>query len=155
MGWSIHNILLDISGGVLSLAQLVLDSSLQSDWSGLTGNPVKFFLSQIAIVFDIVFIAQHYVLYPSRLDLDLGISAEGGYGTSTARGVGSGMGRRCWRAGDDQEAAVGIEARQGSERQALLGDAGTATVGSSGASASASASASGPAGAAETGGAVA
>lgn len=153
MGWSIHNILLDISGGVLSLAQLVLDSSLQSDWSGLTGNPVKFFLSQIAIVFDIVFIAQHYVLYPSRLDLDLGISAEGGYGTSTARGVGSGMGRRCWRAGDDQEAAVGIEARQGSERQALLGDAGTATVGSS--SASASASASGPAGAAETGGAVA
>jgi len=64
-GWSIHNILLDISGGILSLAQLVLDSSLQNDWSGLTGNPVKFFLSQISIFFDIIFVIQHYVLYPS------------------------------------------------------------------------------------------
>ncbi|PWW77105.1 hypothetical protein C7212DRAFT_278433 [Tuber magnatum] len=64
-GWSIHNILLDISGGVLSLAQLVLDSSLQNDWSGLTGNPLKLFLSQISIFFDIIFIIQHYVLYRS------------------------------------------------------------------------------------------
>ncbi|RPB10248.1 PQ-loop-domain-containing protein, partial [Morchella conica CCBAS932] len=62
-GWSIHNILLDISGGALSLGQLVLDSSLQSDWSGLTGNPIKFFLGQITIIFDILFIIQHYILY--------------------------------------------------------------------------------------------
>ncbi|KAI5845303.1 PQ loop repeat-domain-containing protein [Morchella snyderi] len=62
-GWSIHNILLDISGGTLSLGQLVLDSSLQSDWSGLTGNPIKFFLGQISIIFDILFIIQHYILY--------------------------------------------------------------------------------------------
>ena len=55
--------LLDFAGGWLSLAQLVIDSSLQNDWSGVTGNPVKFGLGNITIVFDIVFILQHYVLY--------------------------------------------------------------------------------------------
>jgi len=63
VGWSIIPILLDLSGGVLSLVQLVLDSSLQSDWSGITGNPVKFLLGNITIVSDMVFIFQHYVLY--------------------------------------------------------------------------------------------
>lgn len=63
VGWAIQNILLDLSGGILSLAQLVLDSSLQGDWSGLTGNPIKFFLGQISIAFDVIFILQHYVLY--------------------------------------------------------------------------------------------
>jgi cystinosin len=62
-GWSIWPILLDFSGGWLSLAQLVVDSSLQNDWTGVTGNPVKFGLSNITIVFDIVFFLQHYVLY--------------------------------------------------------------------------------------------
>ena len=63
MGWSINQILLDVSGGVLSLLQLVLDSSLQNDWSGLTGNPVKLGLGNISIVFDVIFILQHYWLY--------------------------------------------------------------------------------------------
>ncbi|KAI9876896.1 MAG: hypothetical protein M1830_005377 [Pleopsidium flavum] len=63
VGWSINQILLDISGGVLSLLQLVIDSSLQDDWSGLTGNPVKLGLGNISIFFDVVFILQHYWLY--------------------------------------------------------------------------------------------
>jgi cystinosin len=62
-GWSIWPILLDFSGGWLSLAQLIIDSSLQNDWSGVTGNPVKFGLGNITIVFDILFFVQHYVLY--------------------------------------------------------------------------------------------
>lgn len=62
-GWSISPILFDFAGGVFSLAQLVLDSSLQSDWSGITGNPVKFLLSNVTIFFDLVFMAQHYILY--------------------------------------------------------------------------------------------
>ena len=66
VGWSIENILLDISGGALSLAQLLIDASLQKDWSALIGNPVKFYLAQIAIVFDILFIFQHYVLYKQK-----------------------------------------------------------------------------------------
>ncbi|KAL1584076.1 hypothetical protein WHR41_08154 [Cladosporium halotolerans] len=63
VGWSITQQLLDFSGGILSLLQLIIDSSLQADWSGLTGNPVKFGLANISLAFDIIFITQHYVLY--------------------------------------------------------------------------------------------
>lgn len=63
LGWDINQILLDLAGGVLSLLQLVMDSSLQSDWSGITGNPVKLFLGNISIIFDLIFITQHYILY--------------------------------------------------------------------------------------------
>jgi cystinosin len=76
VGWSIWTILLDIIGGFLSMAQLVIDSSLQADWSGLTGNPVKLMLANISIVFDVMFISQHYVLYPEREDIEEGRSDE-------------------------------------------------------------------------------
>ncbi|KAJ5719042.1 hypothetical protein N7493_007497 [Penicillium malachiteum] len=62
-GWNINQILLDLSGGVLSLVQLVLDSSLQNDWGGITGNPVKLFLGNITIISDLIFVVQHYILY--------------------------------------------------------------------------------------------
>ena len=55
--------LLDLIGGLLSIAQLVLDSGLQRDWSGITGNPVKFGLGNVSVIFDVLFIVQHYVLY--------------------------------------------------------------------------------------------
>ncbi|KAG2416914.1 hypothetical protein HFD88_008131 [Aspergillus terreus] len=63
VGWSIVQILFDLSGGILSLVQLVVDSSMQQDWSGIMGNPVKFLLSNVTIVFDLVFVVQHYILY--------------------------------------------------------------------------------------------
>ena len=63
VGWSIWQILLDVTGGVLSILQLVIDSSLQDDWSGITGNPVKLGLGNVSIFFDIIFITQHYFLY--------------------------------------------------------------------------------------------
>ncbi|KAL6705870.1 hypothetical protein ACN47E_006330 [Coniothyrium glycines] len=64
VGWSIYPMLLDFAGGWLSLAQLIIDSALQNDWGGITGNPVKFGLSNISIVFDIIFMLQHYIWYP-------------------------------------------------------------------------------------------
>ncbi|EMD65550.1 hypothetical protein GGP41_010428 [Bipolaris sorokiniana] len=63
VGWSIYPMLLDFAGGWLSLAQLCIDSALENDWSGVTGNPVKFGLGNITIVFDVIFMVQHYVLY--------------------------------------------------------------------------------------------
>lgn len=63
VGWSINQILLDFGGGVLSIAQLLLDCSVQADWSGLTGNAVKFGLGNVSIVFDVIFMTQHYYLY--------------------------------------------------------------------------------------------
>jgi len=62
-GWSIHQILLDFTGGILSVSQLFIDSYLQGDWSGITGNPVKLALGNISVFFDIIFITQHYWLY--------------------------------------------------------------------------------------------
>lgn len=63
VGWSIWQILLDFSGGILSLLQLFIDSALQADWSGLFGNPVKLGLANASMAFDFIFILQHYVLY--------------------------------------------------------------------------------------------
>ncbi|CDH52525.1 lysosomal cystine transporter family [Lichtheimia corymbifera JMRC:FSU:9682] len=68
VGWSIHNILLDFTGGTLSVAQLLLDSYLSGDWSGVSGDPVKFGLGFVSIAFDLLFITQHYILYRDRTD---------------------------------------------------------------------------------------
>jgi cystinosin len=65
-GWSIAQILLDFIGGILSLAQLGIDSYLQHNWSGVTGNPVKLALGNASIFFDILFMVQHYCLYNGK-----------------------------------------------------------------------------------------
>ena len=44
----------------------MIDSSLQSDWSGITGNPIKLGLGQVSIFFDILFMVQHYILYRGK-----------------------------------------------------------------------------------------
>ena len=66
VGWSIWQILLDVIRGVLSISQLLIDSAVQGDWSGVTGNPVKFGLGNVSIMFDTIFLAQHYILYRGR-----------------------------------------------------------------------------------------
>ena len=63
-GWSIWNVLLDFSGGILSVLQLVLDCVDLNDFTGITGNLAKFGLGFVSILFDVIFILQHYVLYP-------------------------------------------------------------------------------------------
>lgn len=65
-GWSIAQILLDFMGGILSISQLSIDSYLQRDWSGITGNPVKLALGNVSICFDVIFIVQHYVIYAGK-----------------------------------------------------------------------------------------
>jgi len=61
-GWSIVNILLDLTGGVFSIAQTIIDV-INGDSEKI--NPIKVGLGNIAIVFDIIFIVQHYILYRS------------------------------------------------------------------------------------------
>eukprot|EP00986_Skeletonema_menzelii_P001279 scaffold338_cov155-Skeletonema_menzelii.AAC.13 len=63
-GWAIWNILLDFTGGSLSIIQLIGDSFAQDgSWTGVVGNPAKLGLGLISICFDVVFIVQHYILY--------------------------------------------------------------------------------------------
>ena len=65
-GWSIAQILFDFVGGALSITQLGIDSYLQGDWSGMTGNPVKLLLGNVSIFFDIIFMVQHFCLYRGK-----------------------------------------------------------------------------------------
>ena len=36
---------------------------MTKDWKGLLGDPVKLFLGNISIIFDTIFMVQHYCLY--------------------------------------------------------------------------------------------
>ncbi|RYP90207.1 hypothetical protein DL770_003670 [Monosporascus sp. CRB-9-2] len=62
-GWAIGGMLLDFAGGSLSIAQQAIDAYLQRDWSGITGNPVKFALGNVSMLYDLGFMTQHYILY--------------------------------------------------------------------------------------------
>uniref|UniRef100_A0A914DC29 Cystinosin n=1 Tax=Acrobeloides nanus TaxID=290746 RepID=A0A914DC29_9BILA len=63
MGWSIGNVLLDFTGGFMDIAQMVLQAINTDDWSGFYGDPVKFGLGLVSMVFDVIFMIQHYILY--------------------------------------------------------------------------------------------
>lgn len=67
VGWSIGNILLDFTGGALSILQMVLISYNNDDWASIFGDPTKFGLGFFSILFDILFIVQHYCLYRGNL----------------------------------------------------------------------------------------
>ncbi|TPX47849.1 hypothetical protein SeMB42_g03168 [Synchytrium endobioticum] len=77
VGWSIMNILLDFTGGLLSIAQLFVDAAAQGSWDGMIGDPVKLGLGFISMFFDIIFIIQHYILYPPRSRLRRSESTSG------------------------------------------------------------------------------
>ena len=63
LGWSIGNIILDLTGGSLSILQMILLSCNFDDWRSIFGNPTKFGLGLFSILFDLLFILQHYVFY--------------------------------------------------------------------------------------------
>ena len=65
-GWSIGNVMLDFSGGMFSLLQLVIeaignDRPIIGDGAF---NVIKFVLSILSIGYNIIFMIQHYVIYP-------------------------------------------------------------------------------------------
>jgi len=63
VGWNIDNVVLDFSGGALSLGQLFLDAGCSGEWGQLVGDPVKFGLGFSSMFFDILFMLQHFVFY--------------------------------------------------------------------------------------------
>ena len=66
-GWNIDNVVLDFTGGTLSLGQLLMDAACRDDWSAVSGDPVKFGLGFASMFFDCIFLVQHFVLYrPAR-----------------------------------------------------------------------------------------
>mmetsp|Transcript_5498 Transcript_5498/g.9333 ORF Transcript_5498/g.9333 Transcript_5498/m.9333 type:complete len:88 (+) Transcript_5498:493-756(+) len=67
VGWSLENVILDFFGGAFSFAQQIINSVALGKplfGDGDTGfNVVKFLLSVIAMIFDAIFLFQHYILY--------------------------------------------------------------------------------------------
>ncbi|GCB80298.1 cystinosin-like [Scyliorhinus torazame] len=68
VGWSIGNVLLDFTGGSLSIVQMFLQSYNNDEWLLIFGDPTKFGLGLFSIMFDIIFIVQHYCLYQHKSD---------------------------------------------------------------------------------------
>lgn len=62
-GFSIGVVILDINGGLFSIAQMVADSYNFDDWSSFSGNPTKFIVGVFTLVFDVIIIIQHYMCY--------------------------------------------------------------------------------------------
>eukprot|EP01006_Ploeotia_vitrea_P008320 TRINITY_DN19649_c0_g1_i1.p1 TRINITY_DN19649_c0_g1~~TRINITY_DN19649_c0_g1_i1.p1 ORF type:complete len:332 (+),score=163.26 TRINITY_DN19649_c0_g1_i1:26-997(+) len=63
VGWSIGNVLLDITGGTFSFTQQLLNAYNQRDWGVFTSDVPKLLLAVESVLFDLLFIFQHYVLY--------------------------------------------------------------------------------------------
>jgi cystinosin len=57
-GWSIWNIIFDLTGGIFSFASGSIEIS-----NGL--NISKLILGILTIVYDIIFVIQHYFIYPN------------------------------------------------------------------------------------------
>ncbi|XP_015430264.1 PREDICTED: cystinosin homolog [Dufourea novaeangliae] len=70
VGWSIGNIFLDFTGGILSMLQMILNAYNYDDWESIFGDPTKFGLGFFSVAFDVFFIIQHYVLYRDRKEYD-------------------------------------------------------------------------------------
>lgn len=64
-GWSITNIILDFVGGSFSILQDVIKAigHGKSPFAGGGFNIVKWMLGIMSVIFDLIFMFQHYVLY--------------------------------------------------------------------------------------------
>lgn len=66
VGWSILNVLLDFTGGSLSLLQMFFLAYNYNDWTSIFGSPTKLGLGLLSILFDVIFMVQHYCLYYNK-----------------------------------------------------------------------------------------
>jgi hypothetical protein len=73
---------------------------VKEDWSGIAGDPVKFGLGLVSMVFDVAFMVQHYVLFRGAE------SAEAGASGQRAGGKGSGLGIDDDLEGESEYAAI-------------------------------------------------
>ncbi|XP_028772435.1 cystinosin homolog [Neltuma alba] len=65
-GFSIGGVLLDFSGGVFNYSQMAVQSIDQGSWMNFIGNVGKVLISLVTIFYDLVFMLQHYALYPRK-----------------------------------------------------------------------------------------
>ena len=66
-GWSIGNIILDLTGATFSFLQNFLYVAAGESWEAVWGNSPKVGLALVAFSFDLLFLLQHFVLYRKEL----------------------------------------------------------------------------------------
>ncbi|KAB0799845.1 hypothetical protein PPYR_07725 [Photinus pyralis] len=69
-GWSIGVVNLNLAGGVCSIGQMALDAYNYDDWKSIFGNPTKFGLGAFTVLFQVLFMVQHYILYRNSPSTD-------------------------------------------------------------------------------------
>ncbi|XP_053693785.1 cystinosin homolog [Sabethes cyaneus] len=70
-GFAIMNRLLDLVGGLLSILQMIINAWNFDDWDSIFGSPVKFALGLVSIIFDVIFIIQHFYLYRKPAEISV------------------------------------------------------------------------------------
>ena len=65
LGWSLENVILDLTGGLLTFLQIIFDKMDGKATNLFSGslNIAKFALSIISASFDFIFLFQHFILY--------------------------------------------------------------------------------------------
>lgn len=67
VGWSIANIILDFTGGFFSFLQMGLEAVFGEE---VKINAVKLILGIMVVIYDVLFMVQHYALYPEKKKKD-------------------------------------------------------------------------------------
>ncbi|KAL0331907.1 UNVERIFIED_CONTAM: Cystinosin [Sesamum calycinum] len=70
-GFSMGYVSFDFLGSTTSFCQMMVQSIDQRSWVNFYGNIGKTLLSLVSIFFDILFMVQHFVLYPSKKTTDV------------------------------------------------------------------------------------
>ncbi|KAL0450741.1 UNVERIFIED_CONTAM: Cystinosin [Sesamum latifolium] len=70
-GFSMGYVSFDFLGSATSFCQMMVQSIDQRSWVNFYGNIGKTLLSLVSIFFDILFMVQHFVLYPSKKKTDV------------------------------------------------------------------------------------
>jgi hypothetical protein len=102
--------------------KVVLDAAARHDLAVITGSPAKLWIAALSIGYDLIFVAQHYLLYAGDDAADdaarpdtADASSGGGGGTSTSSGVKRGSGARV-----EPAAAAGVSPSGGFAPRAVL-----------------------------------
>ena len=68
LSWSTTNVFLDLTGGLLSFLQIIIDyiDKGKSTQFSSNLNTAKFLLGIVTVVFDIIFLFQRFVLFPPK-----------------------------------------------------------------------------------------
>ncbi|XP_022255232.1 cystinosin homolog [Limulus polyphemus] len=78
VGWSIEATFLDISGGILSILQMVINAYNFDDWIAIFGNFIKFGSGLVSVLCDILLFIQHYYMFSNHYKkIELNIQSDG------------------------------------------------------------------------------